>query len=102
MGYPYGDTYLEQIQKSEYECKQITNAYWVLAHKYCKDQSKDIVELSVQECFTILGEAIELESEVLCGVVDAYHFMWDVLAELFPEKRSEEILSDANSTNNGN
>ena len=93
MGYPYGKTYLEQIQEKPEECKEIRNAFWVLRQKYVKDHPKysDGVELSLQENFSILGEAFELASYTLDGCTDEYHFMWDVLDELLTPKVEKEV-----------
>lgn len=96
MGYPHGDTYLERIQASEYERRHIREAYYVLAHKYCRENDKEDIELSIKESFAILGEAFESESYVVNGIIDAYHFMWDVLDELLKERATK----DDNSTNN--
>lgn len=82
MGYPYGDTYLEQIQKNKKECEDIRKAYYILVRKYAKEKHIDPIELTLTESFSLLGEAFELESVVLDGVADIYHFMWDVLDEL--------------------
>lgn len=84
MGYPYGKTYLEQIQEKPEECKEIRNAFWVLRQKYVKDHPKysDGIELSLQENFSILGEAFELASDTVGSIQDPHHFMWDVLDEL--------------------
>ena len=84
MGYPYGDTYLMQIQKNKQECKKIVNTYYVLRQKYCSDNKiADNIELGLKEQFMILGEALELASDVVGDIADSYHFMWDVLDELF-------------------
>lgn len=98
MGYPYGDTYLEQIQKHKQECEDIRKAYYVLLGKYCRDNGTEDISLSLKESFSLLGEAIELQSVVLDGVPDLYHFMWDVLDELFTVKGED----NADSTNDLN
>lgn len=97
MGYPYGDTYLEQIQKHKQECEDIRKAYYVLVGKYCKDNNTEDISLTLKESFSLLGEAIELQSVVLDGKLDLYHFMWDVLDELFTVKGK----GNADSINNG-
>lgn len=88
MGYPYGETYLEQIQKNPKECKEIREAFYVLRHKYVKDRPgyTDTIDLSIQENFMVLGEAFELASDTVGNITDKYHFMWDVLDELIPEE----------------
>lgn len=92
MGYPYGDTYLEQIQKHKQECEDVRKAYYVLARRYAKEKHTDPIDLTLQESFSLLGEAFELESVVLDGVADTYHFVWDVLdALLTPKKGKEEV-----------
>ena len=87
MGYPYDKTYLEQIQASKNECEDIRKAYYVLAHKYAKDNNMDPIELDITESFKLLGEAFELESNVLDGCSDGYHFMWDILDALLTPKK---------------
>ena len=94
MGYPYGDTYLEQIQKHKQECEDIRKAYYVLLGKYCRDNETDDISLSLKESFSLLGEAFELQSVVLGGKIDLYHFMWDVLDTLLTPKEEND------STNN--
>jgi hypothetical protein len=94
MGYPYGDTYLEQIQKHKQECEDIRKAYYILASKYAKEKHIDPIELTLTESFSLLGEAFELESVVLDGVADIYHFIWDVLDALLTPKEEND------STNN--
>lgn len=88
MGYPYGKTYLEQIQESEYEREAIEKAYYVLVRKYVKesDTINHDTELTLEESFKILGEAFELESDIVGGICDVYHFMWDVLDALLKAK----------------
>lgn len=98
MGYPYGDTYLEQIQKNKKECEDIRKAYYILVRKYAKEKHIDPIELTLTESFSLLGEAFELESVVLDGAADIYHFMWDVLDELFTVKGED----NADSTNDLN
>jgi hypothetical protein len=94
MGYPYGDTYLEQIQKHKQECEDIRKAYYILVRKYAKEKHIDPIELTLTESFSLLGEAFELESVVLDGAVDMYHFIWDVLDALLTPKEEND------STNN--
>lgn len=91
MGYPYDKTYLEQIQERPKECELIREAFYILRLKYLRDrgQNIDTDELSIKENFALLGEAFELASDVVDGITDAHHFMWDVLDALLPE-RSEE------------
>ena len=89
MGYPFDKTYLEQIQNSKYERDHIREAFWVLRKKYLNDHpDKSDVGLTLPEEFAILGEAFDLESGVL-DIPDQYHFMWDVLDALLPEKSEE-------------
>lgn len=90
MGYPYGDTYLEQIQKNPSECKEIEMAYRVLVEKYLKEHNKsDDIDLSLQETFSILGEAFELCSWTVRDISDQYHFMYDVLEILLTPKEEK-------------
>ena len=89
MGYPYDKTYLEQIQENEKECEHIRDAYYVLAHKYAKDHNDDPTELTIIDSFKLLGEAFELESDVLEGRIDGYHFMWDILDALLTPKKEK-------------
>ena len=89
MGYPYGDTYLEQIQKHKQECEDIRKAYYVLAHKYAKEKHIDPIELTLTESFSLLGEAFELESVVL-------HFAWDVLDALLTPKEENDSTNNLN------
>ncbi len=91
MGYPYGDTYLERIQKHKKECEDIRKAYYILVRKYAKEKHIDPIELTLTESFSLLGEAFELESVALDGASDIYHFAWDVLdALLTPTKDKKE------------
>lgn len=87
MGYPYGDTYLEQIQKNKYDCKKIRDAFWVLAQKYKRVHGLPTgEELTLTQYFEVLGETFEHESVVLDSCTDPHHFVWDVLdALLGPE-----------------
>ena len=96
MGYPYGDTYLEQIQKHKQECEDIRKAYYVLAHKYAKEKHIEPIELTLTESFSLLGEAFELESVVLDGASDIYHFAWDVLDALLTPKEENDSTNDLN------
>lgn len=98
MGYPYGDTYLEQIQKSSMECKEIENAFYVLRQKFVKDHDgyTDTMDLSISENFAVLGEAFELASSTVDGITDIYHFMWDIVDALLTPSKQEE-KDDANS-----
>lgn len=83
MGYPYGDTYLEQIRKNPDECKAIKDAFNVLRVKYMKDHGySDTVDLSIEENFKVLGEAFEFASETVGDIADVHHFMWDVVDTL--------------------
>lgn len=88
MGYPYGKTYLEQIQENNHEMTTVRNAFWTLRKKYIAEHS-DVDDISLKEEFALLGEAFELGSNTL-DVPDVYHFMWDVLDELLPESKSNE------------
>lgn len=91
MGYPWGKTYLEQIQERKEECEHIAQAYYVLERKYLREHNKaDDVEISLSEMFSILGEAFEHESSVLSGVNDLYHFMWDVIDALLTTKEEKD------------
>ena len=82
MGYPYGDTYLEQIKKDKQECKEITTAFYVLRRKYMREHNKDDIELSLQEQFSLLGEAFDIYSSTVGDISDQYHFVWDVIEAL--------------------
>lgn len=90
MSYPYDKTYLEQIQESKSECKEIEQAFKVLRHKFVKDSPDytDSIELPISEQFRLLGEAFELASYTLDGVSDDYHFMWDVVDALLTPKEN--------------
>ena len=92
MGYPYGETYLEQIQRSKRECEEIRQAFYVLRQKYVKDHDgySDIVDLSIKENFEVLGEAFELASDAADGISDEYHFMWDILDALLTPKEEKD------------
>lgn len=91
MGYPYEDSYLEQIQKNKDECKQIETAYAVLAHKYIKENNKsDYIDLSIKEMFAILGEAFEYASWTVGDISDQYHFMQDILEILLTPKEETD------------
>ena len=101
MGYPYGKTYLEQIQERPQECKEIEHAFYVLRLKYAKDHKyTDTIDLGLKENFQVLGEAFELASDTVGEIADVYHFMWDVIdALLNPEGKDEkETRIDANRT----
>lgn len=98
MGYPYGDTYLEQIQKHKEECEGIRKAYYILARKYAKEKHIDPIDLTLQESFSLLGEAFELESVVLDGAVDTYHFIWDVLDALLTPKEDNDCKNDSSES----
>lgn len=88
MGYPYGDTYLEQIQKSEYDCKHVREAFWVLVQKYKRTHNHPSGEdLTLTQYFEVLGEAFEHESAVLESCTDPHHFLWDVLDALLKEEK---------------
>lgn len=83
MGYPYGDTYLETIQKHPKECEQIKTAYYAYVQKFINEHGlTDAVDLTIKQQFEILGEAFEYYSDTLSGITDGYHFMWDVLGKL--------------------
>lgn len=87
MGYPYGKTYLEQIQESERECKDIRTAFWILRNKYIKDHRHGELDLELEQEFELLGEAFRLCSDVVGDITDTQHFMWDILDGLLPEDR---------------
>lgn len=88
MGYPHDKTYLEQIQASEQECRDITHAYYVLQNKYLKDHNEhDDISLPISTRFQILGEAFEVASYVVDGISDPHHFMWDILEALLTYKK---------------
>lgn len=95
MSYPYGKTYLEQIQASPEECRAIREAFYVLRQKYVKDHEgySDSIDLSIKENFEVLGEAFELVSGTVGDIVDVHHFLWDVLDELVPEKGKKNANS---------
>ena len=97
MGYPYGLTYLEQIKKRPQECEDIKQAFYVLRAKYVADSDKyaDPIELSIKENFMLLGEAFELVSDTVRGIVDVHHFMWDILDELLePQQGGKDDSTD--------
>lgn len=83
MGYPYGKTYLEQIRENKKECELIEGAYYILINKLAEEKyGGDIDSLTLPERFAALGEAFKYASNVLDGITDDYHFMWDVLDAL--------------------
>lgn len=92
MSYPYDRTYLEQIQEKRGECDEIKNAFYTLRKKYIKEHKhvNDIIDLSVTEQFTLLGEAFELASYTLESAPDDYHFIWDVKDALLTSKEERE------------
>lgn len=96
MGYPYDKRYIDKIRENERECKEIENAFYVLRQKYTKDHGySDSTELSLKENFEVLGEAFEFASDTVGGIMDGYHFMWDVIEELLtPEKKDADSSSD--------
>ena len=87
MGYPYGKTYLAEIQARSKECADVRTVFYALRAKYVKehDAYEDDTELSIKENFALLGEAFEYGSEVAGLIDDPHHFMWDVLDALVPE-----------------
>lgn len=81
MSYPYdGVTYLEKIQNDPDFLNEVDTAYYILISKKCQDEHRDTIELSLEEQFSVLGEAFKL-----CGTGayinndDYSHFMQDVL-----------------------
>lgn len=91
MGYPYGKTYLEQIQENHQECEEIKQAFYVLRQKYARDHKiGDSIELTIKQNFEVLGEAFELASETVGNITDAHHFLWDVVDELLTPKDKKE------------
>jgi len=90
MGYPYGKTYLEQIQEDKDECMRIQRAYYLLLKKHCKDNRRDDIELTLKQMLALLAEAFELESTTLDGITDEYHFMWDIVDALLTPKKEED------------
>lgn len=64
----------------------------MLRRKYVKDTPgcTDIIDLSLKEQFMLLGEALELASSTLDSITDEFHFMWDVLDELFTPNEEEK------------
>lgn len=91
MGYPYDKTYLEQIQDSKDECEDIKRAFHVLRLKYMKEHKiNDVIALGIKENFEILGEAFELASQSLDGIIDLHHFMWDVEDALLTPKEEHD------------
>lgn len=96
MGYPYDKTYLEQIQSSKKECKEIENAFYVLRQKYVRDHGySDSIDLTIKENFEVLGEAFELASATVGDIVDGYHFMWDIIEELLTPKEDKNADSSS-------
>lgn len=89
MGYPYGKTYLEKIQENPKEMEKIRNAYYLLLKQRAKLQGLDTDELDIKESFEVLGEAFDLASDTIDGFIDDYHFMWDVLNALLPDKNNK-------------
>lgn len=89
MGYPYDKTYLEKIQENN-ECNDIRTAFHILTSQYCEEHQTDTVAMGVDEYFAVLGKAFKYASDTLEGVSDTYHFMWDVLDALLPEKSHKQ------------
>ena len=88
MSYPYDKTYLEKIQERPEECDDIRKAYYVLRQKYAHDHNLgNSIDMTIKESFEVLGEAFELASITVDGITDEYHFMWDVIDALLPEKK---------------
>lgn len=89
MGYPYGKTYLEQIQERKDECNHLRETFWILVQKYKRVNNLPLEEdLSITQYFEVLGETFEYESSVLELCSDTNHFMWDVLDNLLLEERN--------------
>jgi len=88
MGYPYGKTYLEQIQDSKNMREDVHNAYLVLLHQFCKEQGIEDIEVTLKEQFGILAEAFEYGGVSGC-VDDTTHFMQDVIHELLYKDSNE-------------
>ena len=87
MGYPYGETYLQEIQSSKRECEEIEQAFYVLRRKYAADNHlEDVINLTIAENFKLLGEAFELASMTLDAVTDGYHFVNDIIEALLTPK----------------
>lgn len=88
MGYPWDKTYLQQIHEHPKEMEEIRQAFYVLRQKYAKDHDgySDSIDLSLMENFMVLGEAFELASGTVGDISDPWHFMWDVVDALLPEK----------------
>ena len=85
MGYPYGETYLEQIQKDKDQCQAVLDTFYTLRNKLVRDNPEkycDTIDLSIEENFRLLGEAFELSADSVRGITDGYHFMWDICYEL--------------------
>lgn len=94
MGYPYGKTYLRQIQENPKECKAIEEAFYILRKKAAKSKGCEDIELSISEQFYILGEAFDLASVTLDGCTDESHFLQDVVKELLtPKEKTDEDYS---------
>lgn len=81
MGYPYDKTYLQQIiDRGDH--RKVLDVYHALTSKYLKEHDmNDVIDLSITEMFTLLGEAFEYGTDIL-NVTDQYHFVGDVLWEL--------------------
>ena len=91
MGYPYGKTYLRQIQENPTECKTIEEAFYILRKRAERSHGGEDIELSISEQFYILGEAFDLASVTLDGCTDEYHFLQDVVKELLtPKEKTDE------------
>lgn len=91
MSYPYGDTYLEQIQKRPEECKHIREAYYVLLNKYMREHKvPDDIDLTMAQRLELLGEAFDYESWTIKDITDSYHFMWDILDALLTPRGGQD------------
>lgn len=87
MSYPIdGKTYLEKIRKNPGEMARIEAAYQAYLKRYCAINGFDDIDVPIKTKFRLLGEAFQYCSETLDGVMDDYHFMWDVIDELLGDK----------------
>lgn len=81
MSYPSdGVTYLEKIQANKNAATRVEDAYYVLLDKKLRDENRQDIDLSLEEMFSLLGEAFVLADSYEALINDDYlHFMRDVL-----------------------
>lgn len=100
MSYPFdGVTYLEKMQNNPDFLSEVNAAYYILISKKCQDEHRDVIELSLEEQFSVLGEAFKLCGNDIYINDDYSHFMRDVLDCLL--KREYSPWADEEDENEG-